>query len=35
VKVWIYRGDVLPELPQRREAATTEEEPAPPAAREA
>ena len=26
VKAWIYRGDVLPELPQRRE--TAEEEPA-------
>ena len=32
VKAWIYRGDVLPELPQRRE--TAEEEPAP-ATREA
>ena len=32
VKAWIYRGDVLPELPQRRETAPEAEAPPAPAA---
>ena len=31
VKAWIYRGDVLPELPQRRESAAEAESAGPPA----
>jgi small subunit ribosomal protein S3 len=30
VKAWIYRGDVLPELPQRREETAEAEAPLPP-----